>query len=378
MSRRPLIIADENIPAVESVFGSCAELQLLPGRSISPAAVRDADALLVRSVTRVDQRLLAGSRVRFVGSATAGVDHIDEPWLEQQGIDFAAAPGCNADAVVEYVLSALSRLDGVWERLLAGGSVGIVGLGQVGGRLYRRLSALGVRCLGSDPLLAPGSYPHLTSLEAVLNCDVISLHTPLTRNGPHATYHLLDAARLAALRPDAVLINAARGPVVDNAALREQLTLGRGQRAVLDVWEGEPEPDAALLAQTSIATAHIAGYSWDGKLRGTATVWRAWCRHAGLPESDPPLPAVPAPIIELRPEQARAALIRQAVLGCYDIRRDDRALRQAWGEAGDRGAAFDRLRRDYHRRREFAACELRTATLDSAAFNDLRALGFAC
>ena len=278
-----LIIADENMPFVREWFAPFGTVRTLPGRALTADQVRDADALLVRSVTRVNRELLQGSRVRFVGSATSGIEHVDADYLRAQGIGCASAPGCNATAVVEYVLSCLCALDGVLEKLLAGGVVGIIGLGNVGARLTQRLQALGIHCVGYDPFLTPQSGLPLCDLDTVLNADVVCCHTPLTATGAYPTRHLLDIERLRRLRKDAVLINAGRGAVVDNAALLDLLRERDDVRAVLDVWESEPAIELALLDAVTLATPHIAGYSWDGKVAGTRAVLDSFCGFFHLP-----------------------------------------------------------------------------------------------
>jgi erythronate-4-phosphate dehydrogenase len=359
------LVVDENIPAARDTFGRFGSVSLLPGRRIDAAAVREADILLVRSVTPVDAALLAGSRVRFVATATAGIDHVDTAWLAKQGIAFASAPGSNADSVVDYVLAAMAHCFPDEAPIPA---VGIVGCGEVGGRLLRRLRALGIGCRVFDPFVH--GIAEAASLESVLACGVITLHVPLTREGPHPTWHLLDAARLARLAEDALLINAARGEVVDNAALLAALTERSRLRAVLDVWEPEPELDPRLLARCTLGTPHIAGYALDGKLRGVAQVHAALCAFLGVQETLVEALALP-PAGTL---DAGCADWKQAALRCYDLRADDERLRAAVSaDPGVRGAAFDRLRREYPVRREFSGWRLPPALTTRAA---LRAAGF--
>ncbi len=355
------IVADANIPYAGEAFGRIGQVHRVPGQQIEPAFVEGADVLLVRSVTRVGSELLQKSRVRFVGSATIGTDHVDRDYLRERRIAFAHAPGSNAQSVVEYVLAALLAVyageDGVlWDR-----TVGVVGCGHIGGRLAPRLPALGARVLRCDPPLADaadaeGRSHSFVPLAAVLaGADVVTLHPPLTRTGPHPTYHLIGADELAAMRPGALLVNASRGAVVDNAALREALDAGRIGGAVLDVWEDEPTPDPVLLRQTRIATPHIAGYSFDGKVRGTAMLYdalvawldapAAWDAAAVLAaDGSQPLraPAVKGETAWLD------ALVRQA----YDLRADDARMRALLDlPADERGAAFHRLRKTYPKRR---------------------------
>lgn len=350
------IVADENIPQVRDWFAPLGSVRTLPGRTLTAADLRDADALLVRSVTRVDRALLDGSRVQFVGTATIGTDHLDLDWLHANGIAVASAPGSNAESVVDYVLSALAVVDDRLEALLAGRHrVGIVGLGNVGGRLARRLLGLGIGTIGCDPLLEQAPVP-LRPLDEILDCDVICLHTPLIRGGAHPTWHLFDAARIAALRSGTLLLNAGRGEVVDNDALLTRLRRAADIPVVLDVWEGEPSIDGELLERVRLGTPHIAGYSQDGKLTGTRMMLAACCRHFELA---PPTLAQQGERPRLRLDAAldEAALLRSAVLQAYDIRDDDSRLRAALRDDAS-GAAFDALRRHYPPRRELSVFDV--------------------
>ncbi len=348
------IVADENIPDVERYFAAMGHVTRVNGRLLTRQQLAQADILLLRSVTRVDQSLLAGSPVRFVGSATIGTDHLDTAYLEKQGIAWANAPGCNADSVVEYVLSAFARVEGLLEKLLLdGGRVGIVGMGNVGSGLYRRLDALGIDCVAYDPLLPRQRYSVLSDFDTVLDADVVCLHAPLTREGAHPSYHLLDQSRLLQLREEAVLLNAGRGAVIDNAALSHCMTVRPGLKVILDVWEHEPAINQQLMAQVLLATPHIAGYSLDGKRAGTAMIHQACCQALALPVAVPPLAGEQTPPIHLT--VGGVAGLRQAILHCYDVAADDQRMRQALAAAeGDcRASAFDRLRKDYPVRREF-------------------------
>ena len=345
------IVADENMPLAESLFSPFGEVRLLPGREMTGETIGDADLLLVRSVTPVNSSLLAASRVRFVGSATIGTDHVDLPWLQEQGIAFANAPGCNAHAVVNYVLAALSRLDGRWPDK----TVGIVGCGNVGGALYRALKAFGVRCRCHDPFLTGADQPDLCEFGEVIRADILCLHTPLTRDGPHPTFHLFDDRVLRALKPGTVLLNAGRGAVVDNRALKAVLAEGRIS-AVLDVWENEPGIDTELLERVALGTPHIAGYSLEGRIRGTAMVYEAFCRWLGAPVKPVDVPRA-ADRLAGAPAEARVIVpgetaVTDRILAAYDPAEDDRRLKS--GRKGESLARrFDRLRKDYPLRREF-------------------------
>ncbi|MBA1202097.1 4-phosphoerythronate dehydrogenase PdxB [Pseudomonas capeferrum] len=359
-----LIVADENIPLLDAFFAGFGEIRRYPGRSIDADCVRDADVLLVRSVTRVDRQLLEGSRVRFVGTCTIGTDHLDLGYFAQAGIHWSSAPGCNARGVVDYVLGSLltlAELDGV---ALPERTYGVIGAGQVGGRLVRVLQGLGWKVLVCDPQRQAEEGGDFVSLEQVLaQCDVISLHTPLERDGAYPTWHLLGRSELARLRSGAWLINASRGPVVDNAALREVLLEREDLHAVLDVWEGEPQVDLDLADLCTLATPHIAGYSLDGRQRGTAQIYQALCRWRGEAEQvrlADLLPRQRLAQIDLdsaaEPAWALATLCRAV----YDPRRDDADFRRSLSnDPGQQRAAFDLLRKHYPARREIEGLTVR-------------------
>jgi len=377
------IIADENIPSVEQAFSTLGDVTLLPGRELRAADVRDADILLVRSVTRVDPRLLEGSRVRFVGSATIGFDHVDRDYLRAHNIGFATAPGSNATSAAEYVVSALlaqAVRDGFQP---ADKTVGIVGCGNVGSRVWRKLAALGCECRVNDPpLQARGGHDDYVELDSLLDADILSLHVPLTRAGDHPTYHLIDETFLQRLKPGAILINTARGAVIDNPALDRLLAERPDVSVVLDVWEGEPAISTALLEKVALGTAHIAGYSLDGKLRGTGMIYRAACdyfqRPAGwvaerqLPESPPLKP-------EIDRDDDPVDVVRKVVHSCYDVRRDAERLRGLLDlDPEQRPGYFDRLRKEYPVRREFSTTTVVLDGVDERLQTMLQGLGFTC
>lgn len=371
-----LIVADENIPLLDEFFAGFGAIRRLPGRAISAQDVRDADLLLVRSVTRVDRALLAGSRMRFVGTCTIGTDHLDLDYFAEAGIAWSSAPGCNARGVVDYVLGSvltLAEREGVDP---AARVYGVVGAGQVGGRLVELLRGLGWQVRVCDPPRQAAEAGDFVSLEQIIaECDVISLHTPLDAS----TRHLFDTARLAALKPGTWLINASRGAVVNNAALRLLLPQRSDLKAVLDVWEGEPQADVELAALCQLATPHIAGYSLDGKLRGTAQIYQACCRALGVPERvrlDDLLPAPWLSEITLDGRADPAWVLASLCRAVYDPRRDDADFRRSLvGDAEARRAAFDRLRKHYPMRREVDGLRVRIEG-DSAPLAALvRALG---
>ena len=368
------ILVDENMPYAVELFSRLGTVQSVPGRPIPQDALNDADALMVRSVTKVNEGLLTGKPVKFVGTATAGTDHVDDAWLAKQGIGFSAAPGCNAIAVVEYVFSSLliiAQRDGFQ---LRDKTVGIIGVGNVGSRLNARLEALGIRTLLCDPPRADrGDAGEFWPLEKlVAEADILTFHTPLNMSGPYATHHLVDADLLAQLPADRILINACRGEVVDNAALLEALNGTKKLTAVLDVWEPEPDLSLALLDKVAIGTAHIAGYSLEGKARGTTQVFEAFSQFIGQPQTVPLESLLPAPEfaeVTLRGALSEAKLLRLIHL-VYDVRRDDRPLRRVAGKPGE----FDKLRKFYEERREWSS--LRVVCDDPATADVLKKLGF--
>jgi erythronate-4-phosphate dehydrogenase len=365
-----LIVADENIAEVRQHFGGLGELVLAPGRRIDNLMVRDADVLLVRSVTRVDAALLQNSRCRFVGTATSGIDHVDTAYLDARGITFAAARGCNADAVTDYVCSALAALAMQSGQNWAQQSIGIVGCGEVGSRLAMRCLALGMQVAIHDPFLpqAHKLQQHCIGYPAVLQSDIVTFHTPLTAVGGHPTWHMLGNEEFTLLAPTAIVINAARGAVVDNEALLNWLIRNPDARAVLDVWEGEPQILPGLLEKVALGTAHIAGYTVEGKLRGTRMIRNSLGEFLQLPVHENNEVMTTGPKLSGNDLNA-------LVLAAYDIRRDDEALRQVAGRA-DTDQAFDHLRKFYPPRREFSSCAVETASLEPALAKQAAALGF--
>ncbi|MEO3990925.1 4-phosphoerythronate dehydrogenase PdxB [Pseudocitrobacter cyperus] len=368
------ILVDENMPYARELFSRLGEVKAVPGRPIPLAELTGADALMVRSVTKVNESLLANQSIKFVGTATAGTDHVDQAWLEQAGIGFSAAPGCNAIAVVEYVFSSLLYLAERDGFTLTDRTVGIVGVGNVGGRLQKRLEALGVRTLLCDPPRADnGDEGDFLSLdELAQEADILTFHTPLFKDGPYKSLHLADEALISSLKPGAILINACRGPVVDNNALLKCLNAGQELSVVLDVWEPEPDLNLALLDKVDIGTSHIAGYTLEGKARGTTQVFEAYSQfigHAQQVALDTLLPAPEFGRITLHGTLDQPTLKRLVHL-VYDVRRDDAPLRKVAGIPGE----FDKLRKNYLERREWSSLYVQCDDAEAAAL--LKKLGF--
>lgn len=371
------ILADENIPLVNEFFGGLGQVTTKPGRTMSHDDTQSASALLVRSVTQVNESLLANSQVSFVGTCTIGIDHLDQHWLQANDVEFSSAPGCNANSVVEYVYAALCHLDVNW----LGKKFGIIGCGNVGGLLYKRLKLQGVECYCYDPLRTPEHNPDLASLEEVLQCDIISMHTPLTTIGDHPSFHLINLPELQQLKPGAVLLNCGRGPVINNADLLEFLQQRQDVQVVLDVWEPEPDISLALLDQVKLGSPHIAGYSYDGKLKGTEMIYQALCRHLQVPAELSLVQLVP-PLADNH-LQAQVGLntweqVKQLIAQVYSIVDDDqrlRALAQRTRSGEEHfGRGFDSLRKYYPMRREFHNYQVQGA--DGKTADWLRVLGF--
>lgn len=376
-------VCDKNMPYVAESFGTLGEVVLRGGRQIAPEDVRDADALITRSTTSVNPALLEGSTVRFYGSGVIGTDHIDIPYLESRGIVWTGAPGCNAESVANYITAALLWLGGRAGVTLEGKAIGVIGVGNVGRRVCAHARALGLRVLANDPPrqrdAADREAQGFVTLEQVLaESDIITCHVPLTRSGSDATCHLLRAEQFARMRPGVIFINAARGPVIETDALLAALG-ARVAHAVIDCWEGEPAYRADLLARADLATPHIAGHSYEGKVNGTAIVYRKACAFFGAEASYPfALPVPPVPFL-----QADAAgrsdeeVLRELALRVYDIEADSRRLKDSCvADAGCRAAAFDAQRGGYPMRREFASTRVEVARASAGLLAKIRGLGF--
>lgn len=376
------IVADSNIASLDEFFNPVAlgqnteqQVQVIrvAGRDINAQLLEDLqpEVLLIRSVTVIDQSLLANNNsVKFVGSATIGTDHVDQDYLAARNISFANAAGCSKHSVAQYVVSAILTLrPQYWQQSTTPITLGIIGLGNIGSTLAQYASDLGWQVLGYDPLLAASDINNAGLEQVLRQSDVISLHVPLTdkkdsqgaTNGvvsdsisnnvsDYPTRHLINAETLALMSPHTMLINSARGPVVDATALEADIDATERQ-VVLDVFENEPQIAESLLSKLAIATPHIAGYTLEGKLRGTQIIYDALCEKlAVLPvlSMHQLLPLNTYLWTELKENPDRLQKF-------YDIKKDDAALRSKVTQGKVKGADFDQLRRDYHLRREWQA-----------------------
>ena len=352
------MVAGENIPYIKEAFASLGNLTVLPGRSITSADLQETNVLLIRSITRVDEALLKGTPIEFVGSASAGVDHIDVACLKARNIGFASAAGSNANSVAEYVMASLLFLGKQHGFPLKGKTIGIIGVGNIGKLVKNKAEALGMRPVLNDPPLAETGQIDHCSLKDTLGCDIVTLHTPLTTDGPYPTYHLLNEQTLQWLNPTAIFINAARGEVVETHALLEAITQKRIGPTILDVWENEPDINWDLFQAVTIGTPHIAGHSLDGKANGTFMIYAALCKHLGVAPTWNPVQSLPPPMmpsIHIDPNQkSDKEVLGEAVAKIYDLEADFHRMKNLLNAPPEeRPMLFDGLRKNYPVRREF-------------------------
>lgn len=352
------LVADNRIPFLEGSLEAVARVEYLPGAAISREHLRDAHGLIIRTRTRCDRELLEGTDVRFIASATIGFDHIDTAYCQEKGIGWTNAPGCNSSSVEQYVVSALLWLALNRRLQLKDLSMGIVGVGNVGTKVARAASALGMKVLLNDPprqrIEGADAFVSLEELKA--RADIVSLHVPLNRGGIDNTYHLFDRDFLSSLKKGAILINSSRGAVVDEQVLLEGIHGGRLADVVLDVFESEPQVNPELLEAVSLATPHIAGYSLDGKAKGTAMAVRALSRFFGLGQDHWAPGNIPEPgSPEILADAASAdpgELLWEIYSQTYNIEADHRRLRADPG-------SFEDQRGQYPFRREASAYAVR-------------------
>ncbi len=377
------------MPYAYSLFSQFGSVTAKAGRTLTADDLIDVDALMIRSVTKVNDDLLAkANKLRFVGTATSGIDHIDLDALKVRDIAFSSASGCNKIGVAEYVLSALLVFAQSQGFALHERKVGIIGAGEVGTYLAGCLAALGIDYKLCDPIKEKEGDPRdfISLNEIIKESDVISLHTPLTKSGQAPTYHLIGEKELMAMRDGCIFINAARGAVLDNLALKKALK-SKLLFTVLDVFEHEPQVDLELLAMLSFATPHIAGYGLEGKARGTSIIFNAYLDfiHQNTLKKDAfssikpitsiasLLPKAPFPAIRLSKvwDQDNLMSLTQLV---YDIRKDDALFRRMMGNTALQATHFDQLRKNYWDRREYSAITL-TASPEFGV-HSLAQLGF--
>lgn len=352
------IIYDKVMPLGHELFSRLSpDVTGLSADEITPEVVRDADLLFCRSTLKVNAALLDGSSVRFVGSGVVGTDHIDSSYLETRGITWVSAPGCNAESVADYFVTSLLLLAEARGFELRGKTLGVVGVGQVGSRVFRRAQALGMNVLGCDPFL----MGYLSLEELLPQCDIITFHTPLTHDGPYPTFHMLTGKMIQRVKPGAILVNMARGDLVDAALLTTAVDQGFFSDLLLDVWEGEPDYSSELAMRAFGATPHIAGHAYEGKVNGTIQVYHSACDYLGVaPSQIPELPPPPVPTLTLDAAgRSDEAVLLEACRTICDVEGDTRRFRQAYDEIpARRKTNFKTLRANYPMRRQFNATQL--------------------
>lgn len=348
------IIADNKIPFLKGVLDNAAEVIYLHPSEINADVVRDADALIIRTRTKCDEKLLAGSKVKFIATATIGHDHIDKEYCSKNSIKWVNAPGCNSSSVMQYVASALVTLANQNNFELKNKTLGIVGVGNVGSKVQKFAETIGMNVVLCDPPRKENeSLPHFVTLdELITKSDIITFHVPLNKSGEHKTYHLGNEEFFAKVRKNTIIINSSRGEVLETAALKNAIKTGKLSAAVLDVWENEPDIDTELLNLTDIATPHIAGYSADGKANGTSVCVKAAAEFFGLKEFTEwypeKLPDVSSgDIINTDcSEKSEEEILYKIITTTYDIKEDDKRLKNTFTE-------FENQRNNYPVRREF-------------------------
>ncbi len=349
------IIVDENIEFGQEAFEQFGEVILSHGRKITNEMLKDAFALIVRSITSVNEELLKGTNVKFVGTATIGTDHLDIEYLDLAKIKYSSAPGCNSFAVTEYVLTALSKISYEQNFNLEDKSLGVIGYGNIGKKITRFAKAIGMKVVVNDPPLKREGYDfNFSDLEEALNCEIITLHVPLNKSGIDKTFHLLDEEKINNLRPGTILINTSRGAVVDNIALLNRLKNKNNITVVLDVWENEPAINQELLQNVFLGTQHIAGYSYEGKVNGTVMIYESLCEFLNEEKLwQPKLKQVDDNKISLAKEEAEN-LLYSITNKIYPIQQDSQTLKSyAELNTAELAKQFDLLRKNYKLRREF-------------------------
>ncbi|MFZ1519601.1 MAG: 4-phosphoerythronate dehydrogenase [Ignavibacteriaceae bacterium] len=349
------ILVDENIVFAESAFNEIGEVKLLPGRNITNSSLKNIDILIVRSVTKVDEELLKNTSVKFVGTATIGTDHIDLEYLKANNIYFADAKGCNAYSVAEYIIAALLNLAVRFDFKLQNKSIGIVGVGNVGSKVASFAKSIGMQVLFNDPPLKRNKDTReFVEFDEILKCDVITLHTPLNLSGIDKTLYLLNQKNLDKLENGTILINSSRGAVINNLDLLNVIN-NKNLKVVLDVWENEPSINEDLIEKVSIATPHIAGYSYEGKVNGTKMIYESLCKYLNVEAKfefnlQPPINV----LLNLDDENKFEFSLNNLISKIYSIQNDNEKMKKSFiMNKTERTEYFDFQRKEYPIRREF-------------------------
>lgn len=369
------IIADDNIPFLKGVLEPYAEVSYFPASMITSQTIKDADALIVRSRTRCDRNLLEGSSVRFIATTTIGFDHISTEYCDLKGINWVNAPGCNSGSVMQYVAAALTHLSEKYQFVFKNKTIGIVGVGNVGSKVARLASVLGMKVLLNDPPRErkEGKKGFVSLEKMIKNSDIITFHVPLNKSGIDKTWHFFDKKFFEQIKPGTMIINTSRGEVLRSSVLKNGLRSKKIRAAVIDVWENEPDIDLELLNLVDIGTPHVAGYAVDGKANATAMAVQSVSRFFGMglnnwfPKN---IPQVTNPFIELDCQgMSLQKITNQTILATYDIQQDDEKLR-------NKPKGFEKFRDDYPVRREFGAYRVALQNDSGKAGTILKKIGF--
>ena len=369
------IVADDKIPYIKGALEPVAEVLYLPGNKTTPEIVKDADAIITRTRTICNEKLLKGSGVKFIATATIGYDHIDTEYCKKAGIEWTNAPGCNAESVNQYITSALFSWSMRKRTDLAGKTIGIVGVGQVGSRVVKTCETIGMKVLLNDPprerVEGKGSFVSLKTIQE--EADIITFHVPLNMDGEDATYHMVNEEFLQNLKKKPLIINSCRGEVFKTEDVIQAHNSEIISGLIIDCWENEPELDLELLKIADYGTPHIAGYSKDGKANGTKMSVQAVSRffNLGLDDWQPSKIELPEnPIISIDGKQRREySILAEAILSTYDIETDDNELRRD-------ALLFEKLRGDYPVRREFDSFIINSKNITKETLKKLEKLRF--
>ncbi len=377
------IVVDENIPFAKEAFSTLGEVETSHGREITPQKVKDADVLIVRSITKVNSKLLEKSSVKFVGTATIGMDHIDVEYLKDRDIGFVSAPGSNSNSVAEYIVCALLSAANELYLNLCDLTIGIIGVGNVGSKVVKKVEALGIKVLLNDPPLLErtGDAEYRPIQELTDNCDILTFHVPLERHGNYPTHHMINEKFLRSLKKCPIIINTSRGGVMDTDAVKSALMHCGISQTILDVWENEPNIDMEILKMALIGTPHIAGYSFDGKVNGTFMIYDSLRRYLNKKAEWNPqdfLPKSNCPVVKVNERNVSLEKkLHKVVSQLYNIEKDDLKLRESLSvPAEKRGAHFDSLRKNYPVRREFFNTSILFEKEDLQLANILSKIGF--
>ncbi|MCY1720026.1 4-phosphoerythronate dehydrogenase PdxB [Prolixibacteraceae bacterium Z1-6] len=369
------IVIDNKIPYIKGALEPFAEVVYLPGSDTTNEIVKDADAIITRTRTICNSSLLAGSKVKYIATATIGFDHIDTDYCERAGIKWTNAPGCNAESVNQYIASALFSWSMRKRKDLEGLTIGVVGVGNVGSKVARTCEILGMNVLLNDPprerIEGPEKFVSLQTIQK--EADIITFHVPLNMTGTDATFHMVDEEFLQNLNKKPLIINSCRGEVVDTESIYNAIEASDIAGFIVDCWEDEPEINLDLLNQTDYGTPHIAGYSKDGKANGTKMSIQAISKffNLGINNWEPSGIELPEnTVIEIDGNQRREySILAEAILSTYDIENDDEALK-------DTPHLFEQLRGDYPVRREFHTFTIKARNIEEKTLEKLKALGF--